>query len=104
METFNNEVKHEHHRTQEVLTHLRVAIQNLKDVEDMIKNQKPCNDVISILSGVLVTLVECRATVAQDHISSCIQSSLKPGQEKVLNEVSLLFQQLLKGPIQGSHH
>ncbi|OYZ19212.1 MAG: hypothetical protein B7Y39_12475 [Bdellovibrio sp. 28-41-41] len=96
--------KAEHHHSQEALMHIRVAIDNLKSVESMLNEQKPCTDVVSRLSGILATIAECRGIVAQDHITSCIQSALPPGKESVLNEVSILFQQILKGPIQGSHH
>lgn len=93
-----------HHHTQEALNHLRLVIQNLQMIEAMVRDEKPCTDVVRRLSGALVTLVECRSIIARDHIASCIHSALKPGQEKVVNEVSILFQELLKGPLQGSHH
>lgn len=99
-----NEHGHEHHHTNEALMHMRVAIDNLQAIEAMLRKQKPCAEIVRQLSGVLVTLIECRGIVAQDHISSCIQAALKPGQEDVLKDVTLLFQQLLKGPLQGSHH
>ncbi len=102
--TTDSSQKHEHHHTQEAQTYIRVAIDNLQSIHTMLTDQKPCADVVRNLSGVLVSLIECRSIVAQDHITSCIRSALKPGQEEVLNDVTQLFQQLLKGPLQGSHH
>lgn len=99
-----NSHKHLHHHTQEALNYLRVAIDNLQSIQSMVKDQKPCAEVVRNLSGVLVSLIECRSIVAQDHLTSCISQALKPGQEQVLNDVTQLFQQLLKGPLQGSHH
>lgn len=96
--------KHEHKHQQEALVHLRVALQNLENVQTMIHDQKPCVDVVDRLSGIISALIECRSIIARDHISSCIAAALKPGQESVQLEVTRLFQRLSQGPTQGSHH
>lgn len=99
-----SETEPHHHHTEEALTHLRIAVSNLESVQTMIVDQRPCAEVVKNLSGVLITLIECRSIIAQDHITSCIRDALQPGQEKVLNDVIALCQQLLKGPLQGTHH
>lgn len=96
--------KNGHHHEQEALVQLRVALQNLENVQLMIEEHKPCVDVVDRLSSIIGVLIECRSIVAQDHISSCIAEALKPGQEAVQLEVTRLFKRLSQGPIRGSHH
>lgn len=94
-----------HHPSQGVvLTQVDVLIRSLKDAKTMIENGKPCIDVVKHMTDTLFLLLDCRATVAKDHIATCLHGALKPGQEKVYNDVAALFQELRRNPVQGSHH
>lgn len=95
---------HEHHRTEEILNHIRLAIKNLEMIQEMVEAQKPCLDIVSRLSGALNVLNETRGLVAKDHLASCLRSSLKPGQESIANELNSLITQFTNGITPASRH
>ncbi len=96
--------KHEHHHTSEALTLLRLSLKNLEMADEMLVNGKPCVEVVRRLSGVVSLLIECKSLVANDHLLSCVQSALKPGQESVINELKILVSELSTSASKGSHH
>jgi len=96
--------KHEHHHTSEALTLLRLSLRNLEMAEEMLVHGKPCVEVVRRLSGVVATQIECKSLVANDHLLSCVQSALKPGQESVINELKILVSELSTSASKGSHH
>lgn len=92
------------HHSNEALIYVRVAIDNLISIEQILKEQSSCVSVVGRLSSVLSTLKSCRNKVVQDHLSSCLRPSLEKNNEVAFKEVIQLFQQFIKDSSHGSHH
>lgn len=94
--------KNVHANTEQAIAGIKTAIENLTDVENMLKTHQPCGDVVNRLTGILLALVETRSVVATDHLATC--GPLTEHQANALIEVTSLFQQRVNKSLSGSHH
>lgn len=95
--------KHEHANQSLALGHIQSAIESLSQIKQMLESGQPCPEVSQRLSGELIRISECRNIIIKDHIASCIQPALKPGNAQVLSDINRMLQQVLSVPT-GSHH
>lgn len=95
---------HSHPHSQEVVKQLGSLSEHIQLVQKMISEERPCVDVLNQLAGVSIRLNECRATIVNDHMKSCLSPALKEGKQNTLYEVEQILRQILKGPSAGSFH
>lgn len=99
-------MKHNHKRSEEVQLHIRAVIQELQSLQQMIGNEYSCVVVVQRLTSIISRVSDCRAIVARDHVSTCLQT-LEGGEvnKNALSEVEQLLQIFLKNSLSsGSHH
>lgn len=95
--------KHDSHHTHrhpshpEAVTRLKRAGGHLNKVTAMIEGGQPCADILQQLTAVMSALSGCRVLLLQDHLDTCLRSAIKPGHDKLIDEIGTVVKRALKG-------
>lgn len=75
---------------------LKRAHGHLSKVTEMLKEQRPCGEVLQQLSAVIAALGTTRNQILKTHINSCLKPALKPNKEELLAEIEAVLQSAIK--------
>lgn len=93
-----------HHHTDELLKQIESTLETLKTVKEMVLQNQSCIDVLNQINGVSIRLTDCRTTVINDHINSCLPEALKPNNEHVASDVRTIIKLISQNSNSGSFH
>ncbi len=84
--------------TQERIIHrLKIAQGHLKKIQEMVKNDAYCIDVLHQSQAVEAALKEIDSLILNNHLNTCVVDSIKKGQsEKVIAEIVAVFKRSQK--------
>ena len=85
-----------HHNNSSTKVRLNRAKGHLEAVVNMIETERSCGEIIQQLSAVISALSSARNKLIQDHLKNCIKPALKPGYEKLVDEIELVIERGIK--------
>lgn len=87
---------HDHLSHKEALIRLKRASGHLNKVISMTSEDGKCVDILQQLSAVISALESCRVHLLQDHIKSCVSPLVDSDSKKVISDLEIVIQRVLK--------
>ncbi len=80
----------------ESLIRLKRASGHLNKVISMTEDSNQCVDILQQLSAVISALESCRVSLLQDHITTCVLPVVKSDSKKIISDLQLIIQRVVK--------
>ncbi len=97
--TTGNNIKHAHHdeKLKEDLSKRLNKIEGqIRGVNNMIQNNVYCDDILNQISSIQSAVSSARNLLLEAHINSCIKESIEGGDDKVIKELMVTLNRMLK--------
>lgn len=87
---------HPHQETQKILNRMSRAIGHMESIKRMVEEGRDCSEILIQLAAVRSAINSVGRIVLQDHISSCVLSAAKTGDQTVLKDLNAAVDKFLK--------
>ena len=94
MENENKEIKKKIRSNEEkkaLIIHLHRLVGQMKGIENMIEEDRYCDDILIQLSAVDKSIKSLANTILNQHMHTCLVENILQGKEDVIDEIVELF-------------